>query len=297
MMESNMSLSAEAQSLQDCLLSDLKLPEPGKTPHYLYALVDMGRMSEDLYSETYRRLEPLEVFPLLSEPKYEALKDHGPMLVSCGQPNPDGDSKLLKTLLECNSDVMSAWMVGKLPPKRMAEHLGQGLHGTDKAGKRFLVRYYDPLSTPILYRLADAKWTHWLFGSLVSWWYPVVTKAGESWHRLQGDALALSEKAVPLVLTEELWEALESDPLPYRLLNFVEEIAPEVFADECYGVRLARIEGLLENARRQGLTEQNDLIAYVMACARHPERQDDSRWHTAVQNAAAGLRPLDASLG
>jgi hypothetical protein len=140
----------------------------------------------------------------------------------------------------------------------------------------------------------------WLFGPLVSWWHPIATKAGESWHRLQGGALTLPKGANPyaypglLVFSEELWAALESDPLPYRLLNFIEQDYPALLKDECYGIRLARVEDLLQAGKQQGLSAANDLGVYVLALLEAPVRAEESRWQEALRMAAAGLTSLDA---
>jgi hypothetical protein len=177
--------------------------------------------------------------------------------------------------------------------------LSQGLHGVDKDGKHYLARYYDPLSTPVLYRLADAGWVRWLFGPLVSWWYPIATKSGESWHRLQGGALTLPKGANPyaypglLVFSEELWEALESDPLPYRLTYMIAEENPEIFEHECYGVRVAQVEALLDEARRQGLTQQPDLVTYVMIALAEKSPRYNVRLQDAIRRVTRRKMSLE----
>ncbi|MDR2625787.1 MAG: DUF4123 domain-containing protein [Zoogloeaceae bacterium] len=283
--------------LRQALLKDMA-PLPGSPAiRHLAAIIDVGRLSEEERGKVQRKLKKFQQQFLLAEPELQELAPVGAILVSCLPRDPLQHFQLLDDFCADSPDIISAWIASALPPQRMAEHLRQSTLAWDAQKRRYLLRYYDPLITPVLYRVSPVEWVRWFFGPMIAWWYAVATPEGECWSRLKGGAWLAETKPVPLVLTEELWEALMRDPLPYRLLHGLEEIAPEVFAGECYGVRLTRIEGLLEDARQRGLTKQNDLITYVMACARHPERHEDLRWQSAVQSAAAGLRPLDAYFG
>jgi len=67
--------------------------------------------------------------------------------------------------------------------------------------------------------------------------------------------------------------------------------------DSCYGVRLARIDILLEEAQRQGLAKRSDLALYVSAMLQTVGLAKDARWQDAVRCAAAGERSLDAYFG
>jgi hypothetical protein len=281
--------------LRQALLDDLA-PLLGKHVRirHLAAVIDMGRLSDTARPEVLRRIERgLDSHPLLADPEFAELSPRGAFLVSCRANDSFQHFRLLQEFCAAGPDIVSAWIASVLPPAQMAEHLSRSAFAQD-AKQRYLLRYYDPLIMPVLHRLAPPEWTRWFFGPMIAWWYAVDTPEGESWARLEGGAQAPPTEPVPLLLTEELWEALANDPLPYQLLHTLEESAPEVFAGECYGVRLTRIENVLEEAKRQGLTKQSDQIIYAMACLRHPERLDDPGWQNAVQNAAAGLRPLDA---
>jgi hypothetical protein len=297
---------ASRKSFRDALLSDSGLSAQAGEQRYLLALVDLGIMSNESRIAAFRRLKDLETFLLLNDPKYEVLKLYGAMLVSCHQSDPDARLSLLDTVSECDTESVCAWLVSKLPPESLATHLGHASFAWDKSGKRYLLCYYDPLVTPVLYRLADREWARWFFAPLVSWWHPVLRKGEESWHRLEGEIsvpLELARKHVgleppQLVLSKELWEALARDPLPHRLLEVMERTAPQVFEGErCYAKRLERIEGLLEEARRQGLTKRDDLALYVYAILRTADLAGDARWRSAVQSAAKGLCPLDTYFG
>jgi hypothetical protein len=280
--------------LRQALLDDLA-PFPGRSVwiRHLAAVIDMGRLSDALRPEVMRKIEQeLESHPLLADPEFAELSPRGAFLVSCRSNDSLQHFRLLRNFHAAGSDIVSAWIASVLPPTQMAEHLRRSAFAHD-AKQRYLLRYYDPLITPVLHRLAPPEWTRWFFGPMIAWWYAVDTPEGESWARLEGGAQPSRTEPVPLMLTEELWEGLANDPFPYRLLNFIEQKYPTLLKDECYGIRLARIEDLLEAGRQHGLSAPNDQIAYVLALLEKPERANDPRWQTTLQMAAAGTTSLD----
>jgi len=272
----------------------------GAVPARLYALIDLARLYDRQREEVIGKLEDFRYELLLDDPRYEQLKWHGALLLSGLK---GGDAALLEKWGRYNSDIISAWIVAKGDLDSLKRHFCEATFAYDMENARYLLRYYDPLITPVLYRLADRKWVRWFFAPMVSWWYPVLAQGEVSWHRLGGGALVspelakryISQEAQQLVLSEELWDALAHDPLPYRLLEVMERTEPQVFkGDSCYGVRLARIETLLEEAQRQGLAKRSDLVLYVYAMMQTAGLAEDARWQDAVRCAAAGERSLDA---
>jgi hypothetical protein len=227
----------------------------------LHALIDMGRFPETAHAEVSRKLSALAARPLnANEARYAPLKKYGALLVS----SPGRDvAPLLDKLGDSDGDTISAWIVSERDPMSLAQHLRQAAfaYGADK--KRYLLRYYDPLVTPVLHRLADPAWARWFFSPIAAWWYPVATPREERWSLIAGGYDAALD-SVPLILTEELWEALVQDPLPYRLVNLLSEENPAVFGEDCYGVRVAQVESLLAEAKKHGLSEPGDLTDYVM---------------------------------
>jgi hypothetical protein len=237
----------------------------------LYALIDMGRLSETARLEVSRKLSAFGVRPLLNtnEPRHEPLKKYGALLISSLRRDA---APLLKAWGAYDGDTISAWIVSKLDAMPLARHLRQAAfaYGEDKT--RYLLRYYDPFVTPVLHRLADPVWARWFFSPMTAWWYPVATPREERWSSIEGGPRSAVPDGVPLVLTEELWEALVRDPLPYRLVNVLSEQNPAVFDENCYGVRVARVESLLAEAKKHGLSEAGELTAYVTASLKHPAR-------------------------
>jgi hypothetical protein len=275
------------------LLSSLIRHAPAKSPACLYALIDMARVPTDSRPEVTAILPKFNALPLLVDSRYEKMKEYGPFLVAPF----DGDSEaLLATLGGMNSDVISAWIVAKLPPDDMAAHLRQATFALDWKKVRYLLRWYDPLITPTLFRLGDAKWVEGFLSPIHSWWYPIDTPQGESWSRIEGGGDHVAPSCGTLRISEELWEALVSDPLPYQLLNYVEETNPSVFGNSCYGVRLAKVEDLLHTAKKHGLKVMDDQMIYALAMLDSPSRAQEPRWQQAMRLAVTGQAPLRAYL-
>jgi len=257
-----------------------------RVPH-LYALVDMGRIQGELRKEVADKLENFGYMHLLDDPKYAQLKWHSAQLVSGLKSD---DAALLQEWGGCDGRIVSAWIVSKMSMPDLARHLRRAAFAYDKNNARYVLCYYDPLVTPILHRLADRDWVNWLFMPMDSWWYPVSTPMGETWSRIEGGGGSIPfQPEKPLVYSDELWEALVSDAFPYQILDSVEKEHPTFFQGiDCYGVRLAKVEALLEAGRSQGLDVRDDLFAYVLGLLDEPARAGEPRWQAAVQEATAG---------
>jgi hypothetical protein len=282
--------------LRQALLKDMA-PLPGSPAiRHLAAIIEMGRLSEEEREKVQCKLKRFQQHALLVIPDFPEFTPTGAVLVSCLPRDPLQHFQLLEDFCAGSLDTISAWIASTLPPQRMAEHLTQSTFAWDTQKRRYLLRYYASPVTPVLYRIAPVEWIRWFFGPMIAWWYAEATPEGECWSRLKGGAWLAEREPVPLVLTEELWEALERDPLPYRLVNFVEEKYPALLKDDCYGVRVTKIEAMLQEARAQGLEKQKDLTIYVLMLLEEPERASDPRWHTALQMAAAGISPLERYL-
>lgn len=260
--------------------------------HKLYALIDMGSLPQKHRPETLGRMKGFRALPLLDDPRYAVLKEYVPVLVS----HPDGNVlALLDAFGKCNADIVSAWIVSPLEAEPLAAHLRHNAFAHDTKQVRYVMRWYDPRITPTLLRLGAPDWVEWFLAPIVAWWLPLTTPQGESWRRIKGGGELAAPSPVPLVLSEELWEALVRDPLPYRILSVAESATePPDFGSDCYGVRLAKIEGMLEAAKRQGLVEQDDLVTYVMALLDDPTHAGKARWQAALREAAMRQAPLMA---
>jgi hypothetical protein len=214
------------------------------------------------------------------------------MLVS--HPDDEADA-LLDVFGHCDSNTVSAWIVSKMDAASLASHLCHAAfcYAPDKV--RYLLRWYDPLTMSTLLRLADREWVKWFLAPMNSFWYPVDTPQKETWSRVEGGGdFEAATSPVSLHCGEELWEAFVNDPLPYHLLNTIEESNPSVFKESCYGVRLAKIEEMLAAGKQQGLRSKDDLAVYVWSLLEDPSRAQENRWQMAVKQAAKGQRSLSA---
>jgi hypothetical protein len=257
-----------------------------------YALIDMGRIQGDLRQQVVKKLEKFNFIPLLDEPGYQQLKAFGVLLIY----GPDHDNTdLLDAWGDCNGDIISAWIVSRLSAQRLATHFSQTTHAVDASDTSYLLRYYDPKIIPILHRFADQEWARRFFDPIKVWWHPVATPTHEYWNPIKGhDRLTPLQKKMPLILTDELWDALETDPFPYQALNALEKELPFCFTSDCYGVRLAQIESLLDSGKNEGLKTHDDLFVYARALLENPDRTGQADWQAALRQAVAEEAPLAA---
>jgi hypothetical protein len=292
---------ANPPDLRSSLLADLQLTTKASgRPAYLYALIEMGLLSDDEKEERRRQFAAVyDVQPLLKVPGYEMLTPYGPVLVSHTLQLSDPFSAVVTMdhMLGSKPGSISAWLVSAVPPAPLAKHFEQASVAVNKAQKRHLIRWSDPHGLPILHKLADRQWARWFFGPLASWWYPTVTKKGETWRRLEGGGQNAPAAPVQLVMTEELWAALAGDPFPYQLVNFLEQQDASVFQSDCYGVRVAQVEEIIADGRSKGLSSQADLTMYVTSLLSEPELLRQQSWQVAIANAASGKAPLKAYFG
>ena len=253
------------KDLSGLLRGELQPQREGDTlvSRSLHALLDVGRMRESLRVEIEKKLKKVSFKPLLLDPEFAEFRLHYAYLVSGLDSE---DAALFEKWVKSNSDFVSAWIVTELSAFEMASHLRKAIFAWDETtNTRYMLRFYDPLITPVLHRVADRKWVDWFFGPILAWWYPVATPQERTWSRIEGGGQNVSEEPpLPLTLTEEIVEALDSYPLQVQTLNLVEQRFPSAFESDDYGVRLAKIEELLEDGKKQGLRKENDLIAYVL---------------------------------
>lgn len=280
------------QQLQRALEEDIHAAPAGQT-RYLMVLIDMAGLS-DAQRGRIRNDMAGRMHSLLLHPDFLALRPLGAMLVGSDDSSPKSRDALLSIAGAYDTDIVQAWITSVLSPADLATHLSQACFALGKDGERYLLRYYDSLITPVLYRTADAAWVASVFAPVISWWFAGANIQHPQWHRIPGSANARCRPASPLVLTEALWNALAGDPLPHRLLDEFEQVSPDVFSTQCRGVRLAQIRSHLASANQIGLNRHDDLVAYVFTALSRPAAslQADRAWQHALQQAVAGEAPL-----
>jgi hypothetical protein len=262
----------------------------------------MGRIEGDLRQEVAQKLASFDHDSLLDDaPKYDELRPFSAWLVSeretKGILQPAGRGMaLLDQFGGCDSNILSAWIISALPPPELIRHFKGAAFAYGESDKRFLLRYYAPLVTPVLRQLAGRKWVDWFSRPLAAWWYPVATPTRETWSRIEGGGQTAVPEKIKLLLTDKLMEGLANDPFTLRLLNFAQDqLVPSVFSSACYGVRLAQIEEMLETAQKQhGLKSKDDLTTYVLTLLDNPGIAREKNWQEALRRAASSEAGLDA---
>lgn len=232
----------------------------------LYALVDMGWVSEAVRDELDEQFYDY-IYPLLSEREFKKLSPLGAHLIAAKNGTLEAQHALFSSLSRYNSDVVSVWITSVLPPQELCEHLEQAAVAYQEDGKRFLIRYYDPLITPILYGEAGHEWQQWFFSPILSWWFAQVSPQQVQWHRLAGyggrAAAGEVSTAPKLILSDALMCALEKDPLPFQLLTDIEERNRVVFNTECRNMRLSQVREYVGMAQKQGFTSRQHLLEFT----------------------------------
>ncbi|MGE6917841.1 DUF4123 domain-containing protein [Achromobacter kerstersii] len=281
--------------LQRTLEEDIHAAPPGQT-RYLMTLIDMAMLSEAQRAKVHRDMAG-QLHPLLQHPDYLALQPLGAMLAGPDNSSHAALDRLLSVAGVYDADLVQAWITSVLSPADLAAHLNHVSFAQGDNSDRYLLRYYDPLITPVLYRNADRAWVDSVFAPVVSWWFLGADLKQPQWHCIPGGAQAPPLPPGPLALTDTLWSALTRDPFPHRLLHELEQASPDIFSSTCRGVRLAQIRAHLASAKQMGLSRHDDLVAFVvMSLSRPPASlHTDPAWQTALRRAASGEAPLAAS--
>jgi hypothetical protein len=287
------SRSVRANELRDTILEELGNQPPGAQT-WLYAIVDRARLTEQAREIFDARTKRFKHARLLNNPKYKSLYPYFAVLVYAHSPSPSPVQTVrrIESLFELNSDIISGWITSHLEPEVLVAHLENATFAYKADERAYFLNYYDPFALPILRELAPREWTKWFFDPLISWWYPFDTPVEETWRNIQGGGQAMAEEPVRLVFTEELWDAFAGDPFPHTLLDVLNAEEGLAFNSDCYGVRLAQVEDLIQQGKKSGLYKQTDLVTYVRALLQAPERAKESLWEECVYNAAQDKAPL-----
>lgn len=265
-----------------------QLAEIGPRAH-LVAVCDMAGLDEELRNAVRERFAG-NTFPLLRDPAWSALHPYSPVLLGASSADSKGHNKLLGAFLGSLRNALHGWIVSTVAPERLAEHFARANVARGPDGAAYLLRYYDPLVLPVLYQEAPRQWWRAFIGPVASWWVPKGDTKVLRWGKVPGPGDSTATSLPPLMVDQALWRGLTGDALPHRLLQSLEAQAPELFDTACRGVRLARIEILVSNARKAGLSTHDDLHDYVYLSLAQGAANlaADHGWLTAMRAAVAG---------
>ena len=274
----------------------------------LCALVDMAMISDGQGQELRERFSG-RLHPLITEPGLEALTPLSATLIEAPASDWEGQHRLVEQLSSYNSDIISVWITSTLSTPDLAAHLRQATFTYEevtlppdwsnyaqerKGEQRYLLRYYDPLITPVLYGDAPDNWQQWFFAPILSWWFAQANSKGEQWYQIAGRAKTQIPPAPRLMLTDELMQALAKDPIPYRILNALEEDGQTRFSHDCRGVRLARVKEMLATAYQQGFSNYEHLRDFVQLGHQTPVNRiiTHPNWAQVKRQVLGGGQPL-----
>ncbi len=266
----------------------IQLQSLGPTAH-LVAVCDMAELDDTLRSNVRERFAGKSL-PLLRDPRWHALLPYSPLLVTAESADNQGHHRLMGGFSHDLRNALHGWIISRVAPEQLAEHLARALVAYGPDGAAYLLRHYDPSVLSVLYRRAPPDWWRDFISPIASWWVPKGDTKVQRWGRIAGQVSAQASPLSPLLIDQELWQALAGDPLPHRLLQAVDTHTPELLDNECKAVRLARIESLLDNARQAGLSTHEDLHDYVFLSLASATAglHADRCWSMALGAAVAG---------
>lgn len=222
---------------------------------HCHVIVEAGLLSDPARLRLLQSTIPKR--PLMQQPEFAALREHGPWLLDCNSLR-FADVLALEGLSD--SQALMGWVSTQCPLNIFAEHLSDALLAADESGHVYLLRSYTPAVLPQLHGRNDTPWHSWLFGPLREWW---LLNPEHGWQSVQGQGLASPGDYQPITLDEQLQQLLELDPLTYSLTAELENSAAEVFTTTCHGERLSQVQQALDAARDQGLQQPEDLSLFA----------------------------------
>lgn len=263
----------------------------------LTAIVEMARVPLPARQRLIERFSQA-AYPILHQPCFANLRDIGPWLFSSGKYlSVDSQYVFHCPLVEIAGDVPCAWLLSALDPPRLAEHLGQAATVRAPDGDSYLLRFYSEHAFPVLHARSDLPGISELLAPIHSWWALEPHHQHNSWHHYAGHNRP-DQYGVPAIrLDQACWDALTGDPLRFQLSGLLRrELSPEN-ASSSQGVRLARVDRLLAEARESGLHRPADQKDYVIFMTRHgPELRASPAWQAALRDVRDDTRTLAQAL-
>jgi len=224
-------------------------------------------------------------WPLLHQPCFANIRDIGPWLLSSGERlSLDAQYEFHCKVSELAGDVPWSWLVSSQEPERLANHLGQACIARIPDGSSCLLRPYTTEALPVLYERRDLPGIDDLFAPIRYWWVVQPQPQKNLWLDHRGHDRPDFSGQVSIRLDQRCVDALTTDPLSHSLADQLQEALVSQVRDNCRGHRIAQVRRLLADARKHGLTRQEDLEAYVIFVARHGQLLHDTpAWQAALE--------------
>ncbi|MGE8358761.1 DUF4123 domain-containing protein [Pseudomonas sp.] len=222
---------------------------------HCHAIIEMGLLSEPARLRLLQSIHPKK--SLMQQAEFANLRDYGPWLLDLTSLE---FADMLALENWSDSPALMGWIRSQHSIEKMAEHLTDALLAEDKTSQVYLLRSYAPEVLPLLHARADSPWHNWLFGPINEWWLRAPEK---DWQCLPGGEQTDLPPYHPIKIDDDLWQALELDPLAYSLTAELEKSAEEVFDSTCHGERLLQVRQALDSARGAGLKQADDLCLFA----------------------------------
>lgn len=281
------------------LLADGLVKQLRESASYrLSAIVEMARLSEaDRQSLQTRHAR--SAWPLLGQPQYANIREVGPWLFSAGA---DADLQAQydfhHALTKSGAEGLCGWLISAMPSADLAVHLGHAATARGPDGHLYLLRFHTEFAFPVLYARQDLPGVRQWLAPIRAWWLVQPHPERSAWRHYAGPDLPAGADVPDMVLDQACWDALAGDPFTCGIADRLRDAM--IAAGQkppCHGVQLAKVAGLLAEARARGLTRLQDLSDYVVLVGLSGRLlRGAPDWEQAVAQAGTAGKPLAAAL-
>ncbi len=253
-----------------------------------FVLVEQPAMSAEQHA--YWARSTLSRVPLMQGKELGHLTSDGPWLVKL-------EGNVPAEIARLNADLGAHSIIGHvssyLPAHELGGHLSRALVALMPDESTVLLRSYTPRVLAALYPRKDCTWHPWFFGPINDWW----SGSDKSQQHFQGGALKALPDYQPIVLDQQLLDALAIDPQAIALLDEINRSVPTVLSSKCPGMRLEQIELALGKARKSGLTHPEDQLLFATLTLLDGTSPDTSQsWPKVLDLVRTQQLPLSEAL-
>ncbi|MBV4499304.1 DUF4123 domain-containing protein [Pseudomonas shirazensis] len=236
----------------------------------LSGIIEMARLTPAAREKLMRMYGDCG-WPLLQQAQFSNLRDRGPWLFGArADYGVTFQHSFMDNVARVASIAVCGWIVSALQPAQLLTHLSQANIAVAADGHRYLLRWHTATALRTLDKRRDLPGVSEWLAPIQRWWFAEPTPTGTVWPSIAGADRPSSAATPPLVLDQAFCLALAGDPLSYQIAEMTKKqyTCPKL-SNECHGTRLGLIQHFLAEARRQGLSRDDDLIVYVLLIARY----------------------------
>lgn len=266
------------------------------SPEYrIAAIVEMSRLEVPARATLLAKYGEHAV-PLLLQPEFANLRDHGAWLFN---PPPasttHGQREFMQSISHSAGEAACGWLVSRLQPTELSEHLACANNVTGPDGREFLLRQHTEDAVRTLHARRELPGVRSWLMPLHSWWIPLARHSSNCWERLPGFDQPHLREPFTLEVDPQCWAALQGDPLRGHMAEQLEVLlAGAGQASRSHAMRTAQAGHFLAEGRRVGLASQSDLATYTgLMCLYGDALESLPLWQDALSDARDGVSPLN----